>query len=97
MSWIRRLFGGGGAPSRNWKASVGTGVAEVWSGRFGTSPLHQLLDETGVPWRETRGSLAARIGIETDPAFEWPVLPFRTTPSLVEGLILPLSAQAHQY
>ncbi len=42
----------------------------------GTNPIHQLLDDTGLPWLERRRDLEARIGITEDPFYRNPALFF---------------------
>jgi hypothetical protein len=90
MSVLRWL----GLGSRGGRPAGEGAPAEAWTGLLDDTPVHGLLDGIGVPWRATRAELAARYGVVTHPAYEWPVIPFPTQPPLVDGLIYPLSAQA---
>jgi hypothetical protein len=58
------------------------------------NPVHNLLDQAGIPWRETRQTLEDQFGIEKHPAYDWDVINFSADADLVAGMIYPLSAQA---
>lgn len=58
------------------------------------NPVHNLLDQAGIPWRKTRLTLEDQFGIEKHPAYDWDVINFSADADLVEGMIYPLSAQA---
>ncbi|MCA3080218.1 MAG: hypothetical protein ING71_15680 [Rhodocyclaceae bacterium] len=58
------------------------------------NPVHSLLDQAGIPWRETRRTLIDQFGIEKHPAYGWDVINFSADANLVGGMIYPLSAQA---
>lgn len=60
----------------------------------GENPIQRLLDEIGLPWRQTRAELEAEHGVEADPLHDWDVITFGGTKSIVQGLLRPLSAQA---
>ncbi|MCO6392563.1 hypothetical protein GTW25_16175 [Aliihoeflea aestuarii] len=59
----------------------------------GGNPIHALLDEIGLPWREPRGIVEARFGVSSDPFYRWEVISFDTATPIVPGLLRPLSAQ----
>ncbi len=50
-----------------------------------------MLDEIGLPWRDTREALAARYGVQSHRAYGWDVVETPGRP--VDGLLWPLSAQ----
>jgi len=55
------------------------------------NPIHQLLDAAGVPWRDTRASLARRYGIQRHPAYDWEAIEVATPRPILEGLLWPLT------
>jgi hypothetical protein len=58
------------------------------------NPIHNLLDQAGIPWRNTRRTLEDQFGIEKHPAYDWDVINLSADADLVGGLLYPLSAQA---
>lgn len=93
MSLLDRLFGRRKpAPAAPPPPAVEARPARP--GAFGDSPLHRLLDEAGLPWRETRGELTARFGTEIDPAYDWEVLPLPGETPPLDGLIRPFTARS---
>jgi hypothetical protein len=61
--------------------------------RVSGNPIHELLDEAGVPWRLPRAALAERYGIRQHPAYQWKVIAIETAPPIVHGLMWPLDVQ----
>lgn len=62
----------------------------------GTNPIHALLDEIGLPWRQPRGLLQERFGITPHTIYGWPVVVPDTKHPLVSGLLHPISVQAFE-
>ncbi|WP_426955104.1 hypothetical protein [Muricoccus radiodurans] len=58
----------------------------------GENPIHTLLDAAGLPWRRPRAELIVRHGIHPHGAYGWDVIPLEAAPSVLPGLILPLSS-----
>jgi hypothetical protein len=56
-------------------------------------PIHEVLDASALPWRDTRAALAERFGTRPHPAYSWEVIEIATSPPFVEGLLWPLSVQ----
>ncbi len=60
----------------------------AWKGVADATPIHGLLDQRGVPWRLSRGELAARFGTAGD------VILIATTRPFLPGLVQPLATPA---
>lgn len=57
----------------------------AWTGAPDATPIHGLLDQRGVPWRLSRGELAARFGVTGG------VILIATTRPFLPGLVQPLA------
>jgi len=57
-------------------------------------PLHEALDEAGIPWGASRSELTARYGVRRHAAYDWDVIEIETASPIVDGLLWPLSASA---
>ncbi len=60
----------------------------------GGNPLLAWLDAAGLPWRPTRGELAARYGIHTDNPYKWDLVPLDVRPPPLQGMLWPFGFQA---
>lgn len=58
------------------------------------NPIHELFDEIGLPWRESRGDIVARCGIRPHPAYGSQIVPIPTRRPLTGDLLGPLYARA---
>jgi len=59
----------------------------------GRNPIQDLLDAIGLPWRESRAALAARLGVGRNPITNDEVISFPDA-ALVPGLLGPLETSA---
>lgn len=60
----------------------------------GGNPVLDWLDAAGVPWRATRGELAARFGVGADNPYKWESVSLDIQPSPLDGMLWPLGFQA---
>lgn len=58
------------------------------------SPVTAWLDAVGLPWRSTRGDLAARFGIHADNPYRWDLVPLDIRPPPLDGMLWPFGFQA---
>lgn len=52
------------------------------------------LDAVGLPWRATRGELAARYGVRADNPYRWDLVSLDVRPPPLAGMLWPFSFQA---
>ena len=60
----------------------------------GGNPVLAWLDAAGLPWRATRGDLAARFGVHSDNPYEWDLVSLDTRPPPLDGMLWPFGFQA---
>ena len=64
--------------------------------RSGGNPVLTWLDAAGLPWRATRGDLAARFGVRADNPYEWDLVSLDVQPPPLDGLLWPFGFQAFE-
>ena len=57
-------------------------------------PVQDWLDLARLPWRATRGDLAARYGVRSDNPYRWDVVPLDVRPPPLRGMLWPFGFQA---
>lgn len=62
----------------------------------GDNPVLAWMDAAGLPWRVSRGDLAARFGIRTDNPYQWEVVSLDVRPPPLDGMLRPLGFQAFE-
>ncbi len=58
------------------------------------NPVPGWLDVAGLPWRATRGELAARYGVHADNPYQWDLVPLDVRPPPLPGMLWPFGFQA---
>ena len=71
------------------------GPARLSCGETGGNPIHGLLDEIGLPWREPRGEVEARCGRRPDSFYRRDAVFFDTATPL-PGFIAPWKAEVFE-
>jgi hypothetical protein len=61
---------------------------------LGSNPVLAWLDAVRLPWRLTRGALAARFGIHADNPYHWELVPLDVRPPPLDGMLWPFCLQA---
>ena len=69
MRFLRRFRRAAGAALPAWRNPSGPAPLLLPSATDGTNPIHRLLDEVELPWREPRRVVEARVGVSLDPLY----------------------------
>ena len=77
MSFLRRWWRSSTASIPAVRNPPGPAPAILPIPPGGPNPIHQLLDDAGLPWREPRAAVEARIGISHDPIYDRDAVFFR--------------------
>jgi len=54
------------------------------------------MDAAGLPWRATRGDLAARFGVRTDNPYQWELVSLDIRPPPLDGMLWPFGFQSFE-
>lgn len=55
------------------------------------NPIQRFLDQSGIPWRQSRGALIEKFGLRDDPWTGRKIVLLDTPPPILPGLIRPLA------
>jgi hypothetical protein len=61
---------------------------------IGRNPVLDWLDAVALPWRSSRGDLAAQYGVHTDNPYQWSLVPLVVRPPPLKGMLWPFGFQA---